>query len=101
MLAPPLPAEILREDIFPELNISEEQAAKELGISSITMNKLLAGEIGISAEIAIRLHLWLGENSPSAESWLNQQANYDLWQAKTTQNFQSVISHDYTVRHHL
>lgn len=23
----------------------------------------------------------LGENSPSVESWLHQQANYDLWKA--------------------
>ena len=31
--------------------------------------------------MALRLHLWLGENSPSAESWLHQQASYGLWLA--------------------
>lgn len=30
----------------------------------------------------LRLHAWLGKDSPSPESWLHQQANYDLWQAK-------------------
>ncbi|EFM91124.1 hypothetical protein [Actinobacillus pleuropneumoniae] len=30
----------------------------------------------------ISLHAWLGENSPSPESWFHQQANYDLWQAQ-------------------
>lgn len=79
---PPHPAEIIREDILPELGLTISQAAKQLGVSRITLSRLLNGRAAISPEMAIRLHQWLGDNSPSPESWLHQQADYDLWQAK-------------------
>ncbi|WGE54688.1 HigA family addiction module antitoxin [Actinobacillus equuli subsp. equuli] len=82
MHAPPHPAEILREDILPSLGLSVTEAAKQLGVNRVTLSRLLHEKSGISAEMAIRLHAWLGENSPSPESWLHQQANYDLWQAQ-------------------
>ena len=78
---PPHPAEVIREDILPELGLSVTEAAKQLGISRVTLSRLLNGKSGISAVMALRLHAWLGSNSPSPESWLHQQADYDLWQA--------------------
>jgi addiction module HigA family antidote len=33
----------------------------------------------VSADLAIRLALWLGG---SAQSWMRMQADYDLWQAE-------------------
>lgn len=82
MHAPPHPAEILREDILPTLGLSVTEAAKQLGVNRVTLSRLLNEKAGISAEMALRLHAWLGDNSPSPESWLHQQANYDLWQAR-------------------
>lgn len=79
---PPYPAEIIKEDILPALGISITQAAEQLGIARITLSRLLNGKTRINPEIAIRLHQWLGKDSPSPESWLHQQANYDLWQAR-------------------
>lgn len=81
MFNPPHPASILRDDILPELGLTVTEAATQLGVSRVTLSRLLNGKTGISADMALRLHEWLGENSPSAESWLHQQANYDLWQA--------------------
>ena len=78
---PPHPAEVIREDILPELGLSVTEAARQLGVSRVTLSRLLNGKAGISADMAIRLHKWLGDNSPSPESWLHQQADYDLWQA--------------------
>lgn len=78
---PPHPAEVIREDILPELGLSVTEAAKQLGVSRVTLSRILNGKSGISADMAIRLHQWLGEDSPSPESWLHQQADYDLWQA--------------------
>ena len=78
---PPHPAETIREDILPALGISVTQAAKQLGVSRVTLSRLLNGKTSISADMAIRLHTWLGNDSPSPESWLHQQADYDLWQA--------------------
>lgn len=79
---PPHPAEIIKEDILPALGLSVTRAAEQLGVSRVTLSRLLNGKSGISAEMALRLHAWLGAYSPSPESWLHQQANYDLWVAK-------------------
>ena len=87
MFNPPHPAEVIREDILPELGLSVTEAAKQLGVSRVTLSRVLNGKAAISADMAIRLHLWLGENSPSAASWLHQQANYDLWQASQMSHF--------------
>lgn len=81
MFNPPHPAEILREDILPELGLTVTEAAKQLGVNRVTLSRLLNGKSAITAEMALRLHAWLGENSPSPESWLHQQADYDLWLA--------------------
>lgn len=82
MHTPPHPAEVIKEDILPALDLSVTEAAAQLGVSRVTLSRLLNGKSGISAEMALRLHAWLGKDSPSAESWLHQQANYDLWLAK-------------------
>lgn len=81
MFNPPHPALIIREDILPALDLTVTEAAKQLGINRVTFSRLLNGKIGISAEMALRLHLWLGKDSPTPESWLQQQAKYDLWKA--------------------
>ncbi|MEH8107768.1 HigA family addiction module antitoxin [Gallibacterium anatis] len=82
MYNPAPPAAIIKNDILPALGLTITEAAKQLGINRVTLSRLLNGKSGISAEMALRLHAWLGENSPSAESWLQQQAAYDLWQAE-------------------
>ena len=87
MYNPPHPAETIREDILPSLNLTVTQAAKQLGVSRVAFSRLLNGKAGISPEMALRLHLWLGENSPSPESWLAEQANYDLWQLQQNKQF--------------
>lgn len=84
---PPHPAEVIREDILPELGLSVTEAAKQLGVNRVTLSRLLNGKSGISADMALRLHTWLGENSPSPESWLHQQADYDLWVASQKADF--------------
>jgi len=55
------------------------EAAKGVDVSWKTLSALLNGRFGISPEMAIRLSKAFGG---SAESWLIQQAQYDLWQAK-------------------
>lgn len=87
MYNPPHPAEVIREDILPELGLSITEAAKQLGINRVTFSRLLNGKAAISPEMALRLHAWLGENSPSPESWLHQQADYDLWHASQKADF--------------
>jgi addiction module HigA family antidote len=83
MFNPPHPGETIREDILPELGITLTEAARQLGISRVTLSRLAHGQSGISADMARRLEAWLGgpKTGPSAESWLRMQADYDLWRA--------------------
>ena len=95
MFNPPHPAEIIKEDILPELGLSVTEAARQLGVSRVALSRVLNGKAAISAEMALRLHLWLGDNSPSAESWLHQQADSDLFLASQNglPNVEPVWSH--------
>ena len=95
MFNPPHPAEIIKEDILPELGLSVTEAARQLGVSRVALSRVLNGKAAISAEMALRLHLWLCDNSPSAESWLHQQADYDLFLASQNglPNVEPVWSH--------
>lgn len=54
-------------------------AADALGVSRKTLSAILDGKAGISPEMAIRLSIAF---DTSAESWLNQQSQYELWRAE-------------------
>jgi antitoxin HigA-1 len=73
---PPHPGEVLRELCIEPLNLT---AAAALGVSRKTLSAILNCRSGISPEMAIRLGKAF---DTSAESWLNQQMQYDLWQAE-------------------
>ncbi len=76
---PPHPGEVLRELCLRPLSVTVTQAASALGVSRKTLSTILNGRAGISPEMAIRLSLAF---NTTPESWLNQQLQYDLWQAE-------------------
>jgi addiction module HigA family antidote len=76
---PPHPGEILKELCLEPLGISVTEAAKALGVSRKTLSSIINGKAGISPEMAVRLSIAF---NTSSESWLNQQTQYDLWQAE-------------------
>ena len=76
---PPHPGEVLRELCLEPLELTVTGAAEGLGVSRKTLSAILNGRAGISPEMAIRLSKAFGT---SAESWLNQQMQYDLWVAE-------------------
>jgi addiction module HigA family antidote len=76
---PPHPGEVLRELCLEPLGLSVSEAARALGVSRKTLSAILNGRAGISPEMAVRLSIAFGT---SAESWLNQQTQYDLWVAE-------------------
>ncbi len=78
---PPHPGEVLKGLCIEPLNLTITEAAEALGVSRNTLSAILNGRAGISPEMAIRLSKAFGT---SAESWLNQQMQYDLWQAEKT-----------------
>ena len=76
---PPHPGEVLRELCFEPRGLSVTRAAKALGVSRKTLSAILNERAGISPEMAVRLSKAF---DTSAESWLNQQLQYDLWVAE-------------------
>jgi antitoxin HigA-1 len=80
---PPHPGLTLRDDVLPALGLDVTAAAEQLGVSRVTLSRVIHGHAKISAEMALRLEKWLGvENGGRADLWLHQQADFDLWQAK-------------------
>ena len=67
---------MLRQCIEP-LGLSITGAAAALGVTRTTLSELVNEKRGISPEMAVRLGKVFGG---SAESWLIQQAQYDLAQ---------------------
>ncbi len=80
---PPHPGEVLKELCIEPLGITVTDAAKGLGISRKTLSSILNGKAGISPEMAVRLSIAF---NTSSESWLNQQSQYDLWEAEKHRN---------------
>jgi antitoxin HigA-1 len=75
MRNPPHPGEVLREWIPVGMTVTE--AASALYVARVTLSKILNGNAGISAEMALRLAKWLGT---SPDLWMGLQTQYDLWQ---------------------
>ena len=76
MFNPQHPGELLRELCLKPLSLTVTQAARALGVSCKTLSGILNGRAGISPEMAVRLSLAFGT---TAESWMNQQIQHDLW----------------------
>jgi addiction module HigA family antidote len=82
MFNPPHPGEIIKELCLEPLGLTVTRAAEALGVSRKTLSAIVNGQAGISPEMAIRLSIAF---DTSAESWLNQQAQYDLWLVRQSQ----------------
>ncbi|RDU52598.1 addiction module antidote protein, HigA family [Helicobacter sp. MIT 00-7814] len=69
------PGILLKELWLKDLNLTQEQFARALGVSFKTINELLNAKRNISVDMAMRLACAL---NTSAEFWLNAQNAYDL-----------------------
>lgn len=76
---PPHPGEVLSALCLEPLNLTVTAAAKALGVSRKTLSGIVNGRVGVTPEMALRLSLAF---DTTAESWLGQQLQYDLWQAE-------------------
>ena len=75
MKNPPHPGGVVLRECIEPLGLTITEAAAALGVTRTTLSELVNGKRGISAEMAVRLSKAFGG---SAESWLTQQAYYDL-----------------------
>ncbi|ALD70971.1 hypothetical protein RN86_00305 [Streptococcus gordonii] len=63
------------EELIEEYNVTQKEFAKRLGISEVTLSKLVDGEESISNEIAQKLEKL---TNISMKTWLNLQNAYDV-----------------------
>lgn len=75
MKNPPHPGTVVLHDCIEPLGLTITETAAALGVSRFTLSELVNSKRGISPEMAVRLSKAFGG---SAESWLTQQAHYDL-----------------------
>jgi antitoxin HigA-1 len=75
MKNPVHPGEILREDVLGELGLSVGDAAARLGISRVTLSRVLHGHARLSPNLAVRLEQ---AGAGTARAWLAMQTAYDL-----------------------
>src|SRR5216683_351560 len=79
MKNPPHPGRVVLQECIEPLGLSITDAAAALGVTRNTLSELVNAKRGISPEMAVRLEKVFGG---SAESWLVQQAQYDLAQVR-------------------
>lgn len=72
---PPHPGEVLREYLG-EITVTD--AAGMLGVNRVTLQRVVTGVSGVSADMAYRLGAAFGT---SPEMWAGMQMQYDLYQA--------------------
>lgn len=79
MKTPPHPGGVVLRQCIEPLGLTITEAAAALGVTRTTVSELVHGKRGISPEMAVRLSKVFGG---SAESWIIQQAQYDLAQVQ-------------------
>ena len=87
MFNPMHPGEVIKELYVKESGMSLRAIAEALGVSAPTFSRLVSGKSSVSVGMAFRLERVLGG---SAESWLQMQTNYDLWQTKQSNLYQEI-----------
>lgn len=69
------PGEILREDVLADLGLGVSETASRLGVSRVSLSRVLHGHARISSNLAIRLE---AAGVGTARAWLAMQAAHDL-----------------------
>ncbi len=72
------PGEILREDVMPEIGLSQGEFADLLGVSRRTVNEVLQERRPVTVDMAHRLARAL---KTSPDVWLGLQLDVDVWDA--------------------
>lgn len=83
MKNPPHPGLAVRLNCLEPFGLSVTEGAKILGISRTTLSRLINGQAGVSADMAIRLAKAFGA---TPDVWIRMQAGYDIAQARRHEN---------------
>ena len=82
---PPHPGEVLKDGVFADGIVSVTDAAA-LGVTRVSLSRVLNARAGVSAEMAVRLGKWLGTGP---ETWINMQGHVRPVESRTVNEKQS------------
>jgi addiction module HigA family antidote len=75
---PPHPGRIVKEALE-NIPMSVTAFASHIGVSRVTLSRVLNEHAGITAEMSIKLSQAFGQDSP--DIWFKMQNDHDFWQA--------------------
>lgn len=78
---PTPPSEFIRDEILDAYCLTQDELARRLGVSRLTVNELVNDRRSVTPEMALRLARLTGQ---SPEYWLNLQRQLDLWEARNS-----------------
>lgn len=84
MKRPVHPGAILREDVLAELGLTVAEAAKRLGVSRVTLSRVVNEHSALSANLALRLE---AAGVGTARAWLAMQTACDIAYAREAGTF--------------
>ena len=87
MYNPPHPGEFIKETYLEPLDLKNRFLAQQLHVYPSTIGRIINGEAAVTPEMALRLSKAFGR---SPESWLQMQANFDLFHARSRVNLDEV-----------
>ena len=91
MKNPPHPGHSIKDACLDPLGLSVTEGAKILGVARHTLSRVINGQAGISAEMAIRLEKAGWSN---ADHWMRMQGAFDLAQARRHERDIKVIRYE-------
>lgn len=74
----PHPGELLKHDVLEPLDLSVTEAAERLGMSRVSLSRVVNGKAGISSDLAVRLER---AGASTARFWMTLQTDYELARA--------------------
>lgn len=80
MKNPVYPGAVIRDDFLKEQGISVSDASRKLGVSRVTLSRVLNGQAALTPNLAVRLEL---AGIGNARLWLDMQTAYELAQARS------------------
>jgi addiction module HigA family antidote len=81
MYNPPHPGRIIKEALE-SIPISLTAFAAHIGVSRVTLSRVLNERAGITAEMSLKISEAFGQGS--SDIWFKVQNDYDFWQASRT-----------------
>jgi addiction module HigA family antidote len=78
MFNPPHPGRIVKEALE-AIPMTVTDFAAHIGVSRVTLSRVLNCRAGVTAEMSIKLSQAFGQNQP--DIWFLMQSDYDFWQA--------------------